>query len=64
MFEFWSDVGGWQRTVVKKTKKGKVLKVVNEHYLRDDIWCGSQLCTVCKPTDSKELKLTSDAKQV
>ncbi|XP_037568995.1 exosome complex exonuclease RRP44-like [Dermacentor silvarum] len=36
------------KTFVKKTKKGNVLKVVREHYLRDDIWCGSKLCTKCK----------------
>ncbi|KAG8292377.1 exosome catalytic subunit dis3 [Homalodisca vitripennis] len=23
-------------------------QIVREHYLRDDIWCGSQLCEVCK----------------
>uniref|UniRef100_A0A131YT94 Exosome complex exonuclease RRP44 n=1 Tax=Rhipicephalus appendiculatus TaxID=34631 RepID=A0A131YT94_RHIAP len=36
------------KTFVKKTKKGNVLKVVREHYLRDDIWCGSKLCKICK----------------
>uniref|UniRef100_A0A1E1X5G1 Exosome complex exonuclease RRP44 n=1 Tax=Amblyomma aureolatum TaxID=187763 RepID=A0A1E1X5G1_9ACAR len=39
------------KTFVKKTKKGNVLKVVREHYLRDDIWCGSKLCTKCKHED-------------
>ncbi len=31
--------------------------VHKEHYLRDDIWCGSQLCTECKfaPSDSRKL---------
>lgn len=24
------------------------MKVVREHYLRDDIWCGSEVCTECK----------------
>ncbi|KAG2423316.1 hypothetical protein HXX76_015463 [Chlamydomonas incerta] len=28
---------------IKKTKKGKVVKVVKERYLRDDIWSGSPL---------------------
>ncbi|KAM7290642.1 exosome complex exonuclease RRP44 [Ixodes scapularis] len=36
------------KTFVKKTKTGNVLKVVREHYLRDDIWCGSKLCKKCK----------------
>eukprot|EP00466_Bigelowiella_natans_P006573 jgi/Bigna1/135277/aug1.28_g9985 len=35
------------RNYVRRTKKGSVLKVVAEHYLRTDIWCGSALCTEC-----------------
>ncbi|KAL3629670.1 Exosome complex exonuclease RRP44 A [Castilleja foliolosa] len=35
------------KSFVKKTRQGKVVKVVREHYLRDDIYCGSPLCTVC-----------------
>ncbi|XP_022091521.1 exosome complex exonuclease RRP44-like [Acanthaster planci] len=35
------------KSFVKKTKKGSVIKVVREHYLRDDIWCGSELCEIC-----------------
>lgn len=36
------------KTFVKKTRSGGVLKVVREHYLRDDIWCGSEVCEDCK----------------
>ncbi|XP_003963807.2 exosome complex exonuclease RRP44 [Takifugu rubripes] len=36
------------KTFVKKTRSGGVMKVVREHYLRDDIWCGSESCTECK----------------
>uniref|UniRef100_A0A3Q2Q0V1 DIS3 homolog, exosome endoribonuclease and 3'-5' exoribonuclease n=1 Tax=Fundulus heteroclitus TaxID=8078 RepID=A0A3Q2Q0V1_FUNHE len=36
------------KTFVKKTRSGGVLKVVREHYLRDDIWCGSETCAECK----------------
>lgn len=36
------------KSFVKKTKKGAVLKVVREHYLRDDVWCGVKGCTKCK----------------
>lgn len=36
------------KTFVKKTRSGGVVKIVREHYLRDDIWCGSELCTECK----------------
>ncbi|KAG7315918.1 hypothetical protein KOW79_020784 [Hemibagrus wyckioides] len=36
------------KTFVKKTRSGSVLKIVREHYLRDDIWCGSEICSECK----------------
>ncbi|XP_068423997.1 exosome complex exonuclease RRP44 [Clinocottus analis] len=36
------------KTFVKKTRSGGVMKIVREHYLRDDIWCGSEICTECK----------------
>ena len=35
------------KTFVKKTRKGGVLKIVREHYLRDDVWCGISDCTTC-----------------
>lgn len=31
-----------------KTKKGKILTIIREHYLRDDIPCLSQFCSVCE----------------
>ena len=30
------------KTFLKKTRTGKVLKIVREHYLRDDLGCGSE----------------------
>ncbi|GAB2254227.1 hypothetical protein Droror1_Dr00022036 [Drosera rotundifolia] len=45
------------KSFVKKTKGGKLLKVVREHYLRDDIYCGHPACTVC---DVKSAKLSSN----
>ena len=33
---------------LKKTKRGGIIKIVREHYLRDDIWCGSELCSLCE----------------
>lgn len=36
------------KTFVKKTRSGGVMKIVREHYLRDDIWCGSEVCSECK----------------
>uniref|UniRef100_A0A1B0CGZ3 Protein DIS3 homolog n=2 Tax=Lutzomyia longipalpis TaxID=7200 RepID=A0A1B0CGZ3_LUTLO len=32
---------------LRKTKRGKILKIVREHYLRNDIFCGSAACEVC-----------------
>ncbi|KAI3892292.1 hypothetical protein MKX03_030694 [Papaver bracteatum] len=37
----------------RKTKQGKYLKVVREHYLRDDIYCGA---SICKDKDCKNQK--------
>ncbi|XP_071510862.1 exosome complex exonuclease RRP44-like [Diadema antillarum] len=45
------------KSFVKKTRRGGVIKIVREHYLRDDIWCGSEACGKCsmdKPVLSKE----------
>ncbi|KAF8940521.1 hypothetical protein EDD21DRAFT_380965 [Dissophora ornata] len=41
-----------QKQFVKKTKSGKVLKVVKEHYLRDDIWCSAEACKACEHTET------------
>ncbi|XP_015889583.2 exosome complex exonuclease RRP44 homolog A [Ziziphus jujuba] len=38
------------KSFVKKTRGGKVTKVVREHYLRDDIYCGASICKVCDPS--------------
>ncbi|KAJ3051446.1 exosome catalytic subunit dis3 [Rhizophlyctis rosea] len=35
------------RAFVRKTKRGNVIKVVKEHYLRDDIYCGIPGCPRC-----------------
>ncbi|KAF9293635.1 exosome catalytic subunit dis3 [Linnemannia elongata] len=40
-----------QKAFMKKTKSGKVLKVVKEHYLRDDIWCSVETCKVCEHSE-------------
>lgn len=32
---------------VKKTKRGGIMKVVREHYMRDDIYCGFRDCESC-----------------
>ena len=35
------------KTFLKKTRRGKVIKVVREHYLRDDLGCGIRGCAEC-----------------
>lgn len=40
------------KTFLKKTRSGGIMKIVREHYLRDDIWCGSEVCTECKQEES------------
>ncbi|XP_058098266.1 exosome complex exonuclease RRP44 homolog A [Magnolia sinica] len=49
------------KSFVRKTKQGKVLKVVREHYLRDDIYCGAPICKVC---DSSAARLSSSASPI
>lgn len=36
------------KVFIKKTKRGGVMKIVREHYLRDDITCGSRVCGFCE----------------
>eukprot|EP00775_Hariotina_reticulata_P011972 gene11972-12115_t len=48
-----------KKSFVKKTRGGKVVKVVREHYLRDDIWSGSPLDPACDPS---AYKLSENAK--
>lgn len=38
------------KSFVKRTRKGNVVKVVKEHYLRDDIPCSSAVCNTCSKT--------------
>ncbi|XP_008786671.2 exosome complex exonuclease RRP44 homolog A [Phoenix dactylifera] len=49
------------KSFVKKTKQGRVVKVVREHYLRDDIYCGALSCKVC---DTSAARLTSSASTI
>ncbi|KAH7850041.1 hypothetical protein Vadar_026946 [Vaccinium darrowii] len=49
------------KSFVRKTRQGKVVKVVREHYLRDDIYCGAPFCKVC---DSSAARLSSTASTI
>eukprot|EP00242_Pyramimonas_sp_CCMP2087_P000596 CAMPEP_0198233138 /NCGR_PEP_ID=MMETSP1445-20131203/116087_1 /TAXON_ID=36898 /ORGANISM="Pyramimonas sp., Strain CCMP2087" /LENGTH=328 /DNA_ID=CAMNT_0043913827 /DNA_START=141 /DNA_END=1123 /DNA_ORIENTATION=- len=40
------------KAYVRKTRRGKVLKIVREHYLRTDIWCGCPSCKLCDTSDA------------
>lgn len=46
------------KSFVKKSKAGRVTKVVREHYLRDDIFCGASFCKLCDP---KAARFTSSS---
>uniref|UniRef100_A0A182Q2N5 Protein DIS3 homolog n=1 Tax=Anopheles farauti TaxID=69004 RepID=A0A182Q2N5_9DIPT len=43
------------KVFMKKTKRGNILKIVREHYLRDDIWCGSEACKRCQFNEDEAL---------
>ncbi|EPS99974.1 hypothetical protein FOMPIDRAFT_1123315 [Fomitopsis schrenkii] len=47
-----------QRKFFKKTARGKVIKVLRERYLRDDVGCGIDGCSLCH--DLREFTLPSD----
>jgi exosome complex exonuclease DIS3/RRP44 len=42
------------KTFVRKTRRGKILKVVREHYLRDDLACGIAGCNLCQKNASED----------
>ncbi|XP_078448448.1 ribonuclease II family protein [Wolffia australiana] len=46
------------KSFMKMTRHGRAVKVVREHYLRDDIYCGVHFCKVC---DSKDAPLGASA---
>ncbi|CAH2071572.1 unnamed protein product, partial [Iphiclides podalirius] len=41
------------KTFLTKTKRGNILKIVREHYLRDDLLCGSSACNSCPHKDDE-----------
>ncbi|CAH2991712.1 unnamed protein product [Chilo suppressalis] len=41
------------KTFLTKTKRGNILKIVREHYLRDDLLCGSSACNICPHKDEE-----------
>ncbi|KDN36458.1 hypothetical protein RSAG8_10850, partial [Rhizoctonia solani AG-8 WAC10335] len=52
-----------QRKFYKKTARGKVLKVLRERYVRDDIQCGIEKCETCysfTEGDASPLSSTGD----
>ncbi|KAL6583843.1 Exosome complex exonuclease RRP44 A [Orobanche minor] len=42
-----------QKTFVTKTRQNYIRKVVAEHYLRCDIYCGAPFCKVCVVADAR-----------
>lgn len=49
------------RSYVKRTRGGKITKVVREHYLRHDIYCGTPVCKVC---DTSQARLSASASTI
>ncbi|KAF9266998.1 RNB-domain-containing protein [Marasmius fiardii PR-910] len=49
-----------QRKFFKKTARGKVIKVLRERYLRDDVACGIEGCRECPTTSEKILPSNGD----
>lgn len=49
------------KTFIKKTKTGKILKIVREHYLRDDITCGAESCDQCDGPSPLEAEVDSQS---
>ena len=46
------------KSFVKVSNKGAVVKVVREHYLRDDLPCGLESCAACPPSTMVTLSPT------
>ena len=42
------------KTFLRKTRRGRIVKIVREHYLRDDIWCGFPSCESCQQENVEE----------
>ncbi|XP_043218243.1 exosome complex exonuclease RRP44-like isoform X1 [Amphibalanus amphitrite] len=47
-----------QKVFLKKNRRGNVLKIVREHYLRDDLWCGVDGCSKCELQTSGQTPLS------
>ncbi|KAJ6627006.1 hypothetical protein B0H10DRAFT_2173887 [Mycena sp. CBHHK59/15] len=49
-----------QRKFFKKTARGKVIKVLRERYLRDDVGCGIQNCSSCENSTTNPLPFSGN----
>ncbi|KAI6042332.1 hypothetical protein EDC04DRAFT_3058671 [Pisolithus marmoratus] len=49
-----------QRKFFKKTARGKVIKIIRERYLRDDIYCGIIGCRLCTDGTTAVLPASGD----
>ncbi|KAH8115063.1 hypothetical protein DFH11DRAFT_1508069 [Phellopilus nigrolimitatus] len=50
-----TDAVATQRKFFKKTARGKVVKVLRERYLRDDVACGIEGCSACNEASGTRL---------
>ncbi|KAF7980217.1 hypothetical protein HWV62_39325 [Athelia sp. TMB] len=53
-----------QRKFFKKTARGKVIKVLRERYLRDDVTCGIGSCSICASTTDHDLPALGHAHEL
>ncbi|KAI5120011.1 hypothetical protein M0805_008472 [Coniferiporia weirii] len=55
-----TDAVATQRKFFKKTARGKVVKVLRERYLRDDVPCGIEHCSACGETSGAHLPASGE----
>lgn len=48
------------KVFLKKTKRGGVLKIVREHYLRDDLTCGHPSCNTCEQNSNVDEQMDTE----
>lgn len=50
------------KSFFKRTRRGSIVKIVREHYLRKDIYCGVQTCSNCRD-QPKEILISSSPRR-
>ncbi|KAF7457920.1 Exosome complex exonuclease RRP44 [Cryptosporidium felis] len=53
----FNELNSYTKTIIKKTKRGKIRKISNEVYTRSNILCGISFCTDCYGTTLSSMEL-------